>query len=457
MNRTFRIILSVIILYLSCSHWANADGSTLADGPLGVADSLNKVTFFGEELPDTYRKLYDKADSLLNGNKVNINIIHIGGSHVQGGMLTGRLRDNFLSGKPEAEGGFGIVFPFNAARTNTPLYYTSRYTGQWTTAKSIHKTPAKRLGLTGMAITSADTTGTVSIVTKSRKSRERGSLFNSVELYGYHEGANPEGIYDTELLPFIDLDADTKIYPTSDATDSTKAQNTGEAETLAEKEIPVNIYNGSTDSLWRYTLPEMTDSICLHVPKGFTITGMKLNNGKNGLTLNCIGVNGAGLAAYERCADLQRDLVRNIPDMVILEIGINDAIARDFDPEVFKERYRRLISTIRYVNPDCAILFITNNDSYIRKRNPNTKKRYYAVNHNGKIVEQAFMDLGKEYESGVWDLYKIMGGEGSMKKWESQGLARRDKIHFTKEGYEYIADLLFSALKDSYEIHRNGK
>lgn len=75
------------------------------------------------------------------------------------------------------------------------------------------------------------------------------------------------------------------------------------------------------------------------------------------------------------------------------------------------------------------------------------------MNTNGQLAEQAFLRLGKECDAGVWNLFDIMGGLGSMRKWEEAGLAKRDKIHFTEAGYELVGDLLFNALMDKYVEH----
>ncbi len=43
-----------------------------------------------------------------------------------------------------------------------------------------------------------------------------------------------------------------------------------------------------------------------------------------------------------------------------------------------------------------------------------------------------------------------MGGEGSMKNWQSQKLAQKDGIHYTRGGYKLQAKLMFEALMNSY-------
>lgn len=105
---------------------------------------------------------------------------------------------------------------------------------------------------------------------------------------------------------------------------------------------------------------------------------------------------------------------------------------RIFSVDDFVARYKVLVSQIRSVNPDCALLFVSNNDSFRRIR-----RKGYVVNSNGKLAEQSFLRLGKDCDAGVWDLFDIMGGLGSMRKWEKAGLAKRDKIHFTEKGYDW--------------------
>jgi lysophospholipase L1-like esterase len=63
------------------------------------------------------------------------------------------------------------------------------------------------------------------------------------------------------------------------------------------------------------------------------------------------------------------------------------------------------------------------------------------------------VNLAKKYDAGMWDLFEIMGGLGSIKTWEAHDLAKRDRIHFTGEGYKLLGDLMFAALMGEYERH----
>lgn len=411
------LIFTVILLALSGAAFCQPLKKEVDDYGFAHFDR-NKITFQGDS--SSFERVFSKLDTLRGGGATNLRIMYIGGSHVQGGTLTRQLRNDFLALGDSLDGGRGMVFPFWAAHTNTPTSFITRCGGIWTAAKNTQKNPDKRLGLTGMAISTSDSAAFVKIVTVPRKPipGDRPYSFKVVKVLGYSSGG--------DRRPIVILE---------------------NGDTLHNSQV--------TDSCFVFGMPVMTDSVTVSVAGTcgeFTITGMYLDNLRSGITLSGIGVNGASLLSYERCPDLVRDLKTLNPDLVIFGVGINDAAALNFSEELFVKRYHALVDKVLTVNPDCALLFVTNNDSYRHSR-----KKGYFVNTNGPLAEEAFLRLGKELDAGVWDLFDIMGGLKSMRNWESAGLARRDKIHFTDEGYELLGNLLFNALMDCWQARLDGR
>ena len=362
-------------------------------------------------------RFFTKMDSVVNFGIGNVNIMHIGGSHVQAGTFTQQFRDDLLNIGDDLMGGSYFVFPFTAGGTNNPSHYIIHVTGEWQYCRNaVQRDTDKRMGLAGAAVTTTDSTATIQIVTRERYPSEVPPCydFNRVTLLGFSETEN--------VVPALGYEGDT--------------------------------LHGDYDeelSAYLFDLPDYTDSICIlfdSVPGEFTLTGVLLENDRPGISVHGVGINGASVPSYLRCDDFERDLELIKPDLIIFGIGINDAIDKDFNANTFKQNYRELISIILDVNPDCALLFVTNNDSY--KSRKKRRRRIYEVNPNGKVVEKAFMDLAKEYNAAVWDQFDIMGGMCSMKKWQNEGLAQRDKVHFTKDGYILMGDLLFNALIERY-------
>lgn len=384
----------------------------------------NRIVYPGDSL--AMERFFQKMDSVLFLGEGNVSIMHIGGSHVQAGIFTQQFRDDLLSISTDLIGGQNFVFPFTAGGTNNPSHYIVRSTGEWTYSRNaVRRETDKRMGLAGAAITTTDPTATVSIMTRSK--------------------------YPTDLTPDFDFNKVTLIG----------FSETENVEPLVRsKGMVIQGQYDEWKSSYTFELPDFTDSILIlfdSVPGEFTLTGVLLENGMSGISVHGVGVNGASVPSYLRCYDFERDLELIRPDLIIFGIGINDAAEDDFEKQYFMRNYDALIQVIKRVNPDCALLFVTNNDSY--KRIKVKKKTRYEVNPNGRVVEDAFMQMGKRYNAAVWDQFDIMGGLTSMQDWEKAGLAKKDKVHFTNEGYMLLGDLLYNALITRYieHIHLNAK
>lgn len=365
-------------------------------------------------------RFFMKMDSVVNLGTGHVSILHIGGSHVQAGTFTQQFRDDLLGIGDDLMGGSYFIFPFTAGGTNNPSHYVIHSTGEWQYCRNaVLRETDKRMGLAGAAVTTTDSTATIQIVTRERYPSTMPPVydFNKVTLIGFSETEN--------VVPALCYNDDT-------------------LHGVHDEEF----------SLYTFELPDYTDSICIlfdSVPGEFTLTGVLLENDRSGISVHGVGVNGARVPSFLRCDDFERDLKLIQPDLIIFGIGINDALEKGFDKEAFKQNYRELISIIQEVNPECALLFVTNNDSFKRKRV--RRRTVYEVNTNGRIAEQAFMELGKEYQAPVWNQFDIMGGLYSMRNWQKAGLAQRDKVHFTRDGYILMGDLLYNALIERYLEH----
>ena len=358
------------------------------------------------EMPAGASPSYDiflrKLDTLIRTGGTDVRILHVGGSHVQGGTMSDRLRRNFLSLRYGSDGGRGLVFPFSAAGTNTPVSYSSSYTGNWDVATCL-RPEETTLGLTGMAVTAADTSARVTIDLLPREMHllQPRYTFNHVDVLG-----------DGTLEPVLLLN--------------------------------------KKDTLWgvkgHFALPYYTDWVQLAFAGSgsYTLRGLYLDKPNTGFSLMEAGVNGASTTSWLRCELWEQDLRRVMPDLVIFSIGINDIQGADFDVHRFKEHYRELIKAVRRVNPYCAILMSGINDSWRRR----------GVNQHTEAAEEAFRELARECAGVFWDWYRVMGGYGSMGRWQEAGLAQPDKVHFTPAGYKLLGDLLFDAIWESYQTQK---
>jgi lysophospholipase L1-like esterase len=375
--------------------------------------------------PEANRLRYDSTSSTMQAfmqkfhrlrttGQGNVSIMHIGGSHVQAGTLPHRIRTNILTAYPTLVHGRGLLFPYSAAaKCNNPADYKVHCLEKVTLTRNVYKQPEYPLGLCGIAVTAHDIPTSIQIL--SNESTIDYGVSRIVVL-----GHTPDGI-----VPTLRYGEGNETLPS---------------------------YIDSANHRYVYNLRHEVDSINIYIPckseQQFTLTGVLLDSRHPGITYHSIGVNGAAVPDYLKC-NLTADLRLIRPDLVIFGIGINDAHAADFDSVAFKNNYLRLCDSIRSVNPQCAFIFITNNDCY-RK----TGRRKYTVNHNGLQVQQVCYRLAQLTGGAVWDQFEIMGGLKSMEKWQKAGLAQKDKVHFTRTGYQLLGDLFYQALSHEIEHYQ---
>lgn len=360
---------------------------------------------------------FGKWQRMVATGQGNLNIVHIGGSHVQAGSLTNTIRCNLLAAYPEFVGSRGMLFPYSAAaRCNNPADYRVRCQQKMILTRNVYKEYTYPLGLCGIAVTAADVYAEIGIQMNEPRVNYATSR---VILLGHSEHG---------VLPRLRVNG-TEIYPS---------------------------YMDNRTDRYIFNLNCAVDSFVIVLPchegQQFTVSGICLGNDKTGFSYHSIGVNGAAVPDYLRCVNLVRDLRLVRPDVVIFGIGINDAVPPVFDTATFRQNYLSLIDSIRVVNPECAFIFITNNDSY-RK----TGRRRYSVNTNGLLARDVFYRLAKDTEGAVWDQFEVMGGLRSMDLWRQAGLAQDDRVHFTTAGYQLVGNLFYNALMNAYADYVDRK
>ena len=411
--RFARIIGIIFVVLFQSLHFPSPAQPKLKEiPPYSCMETRSSFISYPSGDTTAYYPFFKKLDKLFFEGEGNVTILHIGGSHIQAGTFSHQHRSNWLESFAGIVGSRGLLFPFSAAKTNNPYNYGTTYTGEWEMSKNTHANPQFALGLSGMCIVSKDTQASIEI--QMRNTDNLYFDFNTVYVLGYCDSG--------WITPIVQID------------DSVNVEGMYDSSRLAYRFDLEKYVDGfrmvfhMLDSLW----------------EPFYLRGFWLENQLPGLTYADVGVNGASVPSYLKCRYLENDLSFVKPDLCIFSIGINDASGSNFDTAQFIQNYKELIMRIKSVSPDCAILFTTNNDSYIRV------KRAYHNNPNGLLAQQAFHSLAKYYNTGVWDLFSYMGGLSSMKKWEHDGLAQRDKVHFTSQGYRLLGDLLFNALIGEY-------
>lgn len=399
-------ILSLLLLASLCTI-AQPEPVELPQYPF-IRYQDNLLHYHAESAP--MKTFFQKWQRVVSNHQGNINIVHIGGSHVQAGTLSNTIRTRLLHAYPDLVAGRGMLFPYSAAaRCNNPRDYRVHCPQKVTLTRNIYREHTYPLGLCGIAITAADSLTEIQMVLNQP---DIDYATNRIVLLGHS---------DEQVMPLLSFDG-REVYPS-----------------YVDKNTDRYVFNLSTT----------VDSFAILIPckegEQFTLSGVYLSNRRPGFSFHSIGVNGAAVPDYLRCKNLVRDLRMLRPDMVVFGIGINDAAGTDFDTAAFRANYLALVDSIRAINPDCAFVFITNNDSYRRKR-----RRRYEVNRNGLLAREVFYRLADDTDGAVWDQFHIMGGLKSMDRWYKNKLAQKDRVHFTVAGYQLLGDLFTNALFKTY-------
>lgn len=491
-----------------------------------IDTTLNTIQF--PKGSKAFEPFYKKMDSLVFENRGQVRILHIGGSHLQADVISGRIREHLIKEYPGANAGRGFVFPYSAAKTNTPSTYGSYYKGIWDMSKNVLREVKKPLGLLGIAVSTSDPRAEISILldrynTEPMWGETKFRLFgysdngdvwpvlrvDSTDIYGVLDSASKSYVFtsprpiDSIQIQFRWLDSlqqatvaqfivdslvqDSIAKANADSTQLDSAKLA--ADSVKKAEIPQNVAlpdpaNVARDSMFQDEC-DVLDTACLNQAEAvnnkmidgalavkdslgadstvadsatlvkrsrprFTLTGILTENDVPGVTYTSVGINGARVPNYftEVCPLIENELQFYKPDLIIFAIGINDANVEHFDEKGFRANYDTLITRFRAINPNVAFIFETNNDMY-RK----VKKRRYVQHPNGEIVRKAFFTLAEKHNAGVWDKFSIMGGLGSMAKWEKADLAKGDKVHFKLAGYNLLGDMFYKAFINAYMDH----
>lgn len=383
--------------------------------PQFVKLELNELTTYNNT--EKINPLFERIENLVFHGKGKISILHMGGSHVQGGFLTDRLRYNFSTLTYGVKGERGFVFPYKIAGTNSPYSIKCNWKGSWTGCRSSVSNHQCDWGMSGISAITTDSIASFEIMTIDIDS----SAFASNSVIIYHNSNQ-----DYEIT-----------------TDS--SMNLVEVARNMEDGYDIFTFAKPYDS-FKFNIKR-----CVEQPSEFILQGIYFGNSElNGFTYNAIGVNGAGTYSYLRSSKFENQMQTIKPDLVFFGIGVNDANvpADNFDQKAFEERYERLMEMIRSTNKDAVFVFITNNDTYYQKRQPN---------RNAYKVQESMHRLAEKYNGAVYDLFAIMGGLGSIDDWKDANLAASDRIHLTKRGYELQADMMFEAFRSAFGDYLNEK
>ena len=355
------------------------------------------------------RRFYQKLRLQPLGGHVSI--VHIGDSHLQADIFSGRVRRELQ--RTYGNAGRGLIFPYAVASTNEPSSYRTSSTARWQKRR---------------VISSADTTLPIGVSGITLATNEAGASF----------------ILQIPLvqLPDYRFNRLTLLHqkgPTAFDWQLTDIQQRT-LGTLPGKATQPETYTSqfTADSLLRFV--QFTAVRTNAGQTGTQLYGLMLENGQPGVLYHAIGVNGATVRHYNGAKLFFAQLACLAPNLFIVSLGTNDAYSTGFNKEKFAQELATFMQQLRQRYPQADFLLTTPPDSYRnrRYRNPDLP-----------VLRDLLIRYCLDNDLAYWDFYTVMGGAGSMLTWQTHGLAQPDRVHLTPRGYQVQGLLLYEALQEA--------
>ena len=420
-NRVYIFLVFLVLL----PSLLIAEGKDKKNPPLSARKSVRALLpsyldvdkcFF--EAPEKYldtlwKHIHKQANESVIDDSVShqSSIIHLGDSHVQAGFFTDPIRSFFFSNF--GYGGVGWVAPYRLAHTNSPSHYTvnSPFSG-WRGANIVQR-DVSSMSPGGMHVWQTQRNTISATITCKDEMYNR---FNKVVVF-----------HPTDDIGLIPAPGTTPLFKMSGGK-------------------PI----ANFPKLWTDTimLQRADDNITLLVPKNTHWLGASLINGDRGAIVHTIGLNGVTFSKYNS-NESAIYLKALKPNLIIISLGTNESVNRNFSYSDFSAQVRQLVRSIRKESPECKIILTSPVYSFQRVR---VRRRQYAYRNNPNVAQiaKACKEVAKKEEIGFINLYKAFGGQQKGYDLVKQNVLARDRIHLNKEGYIASGNCIASALEEDY-------
>lgn len=367
--------------------------------------------------------LYRAFDRLAEADSNVVSILHLGDSHVQAGYFP--FATAALLQQQFGNAGRGFVFPYNLAGTNGPEDYRWNSTARWQTERVIDRYKPPVLGPGAITIHTQVATPGLSFSGKTDAPMDNN--FRKVQLL-YDAGTDNSTI----ICPDASVTVTGSPFPGSPTIRMASLDFLQTSQTFQVRWED----KGATP---------------------FRFYGAILQNGRNGVLYNSVGINGAMFQQYN---DLSNILLAQMavlnPQLVIISLGTNEAYGR-LDPLEFRNEIDKMVQLIRTQQPSASIVLTTPPDCMraVRKatRKKISKKKYrtvyttsYYPNPYIAMVTQQILGYAKQHGIACWNFNAVNKAQRA----RFAGAWAQDHIHFNVKGYELQGELLYEALQQSY-------
>lgn len=214
---------------------------------------------------------------------------------------------------------------------------------------------------------------------------------------------------------------------------------------LSSSSIAVNVRGAKRLENGLYQLPDSSVRCTIDFNGKGDVYGISLEQ-QHGVVVDNIPMRGCAGTIFTgiRKQEMQDFFAATNTRLIILQYGGN-VVPYTADESKMNAYIQRLRAQVRYMKscaPESAILFIGPSDMLT---SINGQKTTYPIIPK---MDAALQDMANEEHIGYWSLFKAMGGKGGMLRWQQQGLAGSDGVHFTRKGADTAGEKLAQFIED---------
>lgn len=409
--------------------------------------------------------VFEKLFKLEQQKKGHINIVHIGDSHIQADLFSGKVREELQAKYGNA--GPGFSFPYNLAKTNGGYKVKFTSNASWESRRNIYTPDGTEVGLSAIGLTTAEN------FVLGLEVRDTSDYFNTIKIVTPHntslfdvatssrtitlESTEPKVIVHKiksgEALSIIAEKYNTSVSEIKKY-NGLRSNNIRAGKTLkiptgekVKKEIqrsefiPLDLQKDSLNSYYYsserlskiYLLPNKQEKL-------YNLNGVILEKDAPGILYHTIGVNGAKCSDYNKYPMFFEQLPALNPDLIIISLGTNES----FDKLTATEYIAQLnmfIDSVKAENPYACVIITTPPPSLFKKKYPNTFVGDYTRNILMQETEKGY---------ATWNMFAVLGGLFSVNENAKKGLMSSDRIHYSREGYKQQGEQFTEAFLNAY-------
>lgn len=161
---------------------------------------------------------------------------------------------------------------------------------------------------------------------------------------------------------------------------------------------------------------------------------------------------------------LNADVLQEKPDLVVMMVGSNDMInsRKLVNYQLFKDNYQQLIDQIKSTGAKIVLMSPPPVDTgYIYKRHDRNAYKE-PLNYKLDSLNKLVREMAKANDIHFVDLYSLFKSKGSPNRevgsliLNQKNFGKEDGIHPTRQGYQLIAETVYSYLKKN-KLLKKGK